>query len=173
MKIRKAEQSDVKTAGEFYDKVVKYLVEHINYPKWKYGIYPSEASVKAAVDKGEQFVLEDCGKIVGAFVLNSDPQGRYSNGRWSKPLNEGEYFVIHALAVDFERRGEGLGKRSVEFCLGFAAAHGAGGVRLDVVPSNIPARKLYESLGFTYAGDADLERGTEDIPLFSLYEKNF
>jgi hypothetical protein len=41
---------------------------------------------------------------------------------------------------------------------------------VDIVPDNLPARKLYEKEGFTYAGDVDLERGIEEIPLFSLFE---
>lgn len=36
-----------------------------------------------------------------------------------------------------------------------------------------PARKLYEKNGFTYAGDVDLERGIEDIPVFSLFKLNW
>lgn len=41
-----------------------------------------------------------------------------------------------------------------------------------VVPGNVPAIRLYEKMGFTYAGTADLLRGIEDIPLFDLYEMN-
>ncbi len=38
---------------------------------------------------------------------------------------------------------------------------------------NYPARQLYEKKGFTFAGDADLDRGIEEIPIFSLYELNW
>lgn len=40
-------------------------------------------------------------------------------------------------------------------------------------PSNTPARRLYEKIGFTFAGEKDLLRGIEDIPEFALYELNF
>ena len=43
----------------------------------------------------------------------------------------------------------------------------------DIVPTNAPARRLFEKNGFTYAGDADLELHIEDIPMFSLYELNW
>ena len=46
-------------------------------------------------------------------------------------------------------------------------------LRLDVVPDNIPARRLFEKNGFVYAGDADLGRGYDEIPVFSLYELSF
>ena len=45
--------------------------------------------------------------------------------------------------------------------------------RLDIVPGNAPAQKLYEKSGFKYAGDAGLDRGIAHIPVFSLYELNW
>ena len=61
----------------------------------------------------------------------------------------------------------------VAYCINNARSKGDKGIRLDVVPNNIPAKRLYESWGFRYVGDADLERGIEEIPLFSMYERNF
>lgn len=58
----------------------------------------------------------------------------------------------------------------VEYCIRYANEHGYSAIRLDVVPDNVPARKLYEKCGVQYAGDVDLERGIEMIPVFSMYE---
>ena len=44
---------------------------------------------------------------------------------------------------------------------------------MDAVPDNIPALKLYKKSGFVYVGDADLDRGIDYIPTFSLLEMNF
>ena len=57
-------------------------------------------------------------------------------------------------------------------CIQYARKNGYKAIRLDVVPGNVPAIRLYEKMGFTYAGTADLLRGIEDIPLFDLYELN-
>ena len=46
-------------------------------------------------------------------------------------------------------------------------------MRVDVVPGNYPAERLYKKLGFTFAGEKDLCRGIADIPLFRLFEYNF
>lgn len=61
-------------------------------------------------------------------------------------------------------------KEMVEYCIRYAKEHGYSAIRLDVVPDKVPARKLYEKCGFQYAGDVDLERGIEMIPVFSMYE---
>ena len=61
----------------------------------------------------------------------------------------------------------------VEFCIEKAKNEGYKAVRLDIVPENIPAKRLYEKAGFKYAGEKDLNRGFEDIPTFQLFELNF
>ena len=81
--------------------------------------------------------------------------------------------VLHTLAVDPDMNGRGIGSKVIEFCVDKAQAEGSRALRVDIVPGNLPARKLYEKNGFTYAGDADLERGFEDIPVFSLFETNW
>lgn len=173
MEIRKCGEADIRSLGNFYDHVVEHLCQGINYPKWTYKVYPSEQSVREKARAGEQFLCQEQGKIVGAFVLNDDPAGVYENARWSKPLHQGEYLVCHTLAIAPEEQGKGLGRQIVGFCVDYAKAHGYRGIRLDVVPENTPARRLYEGCGFRYVGDADLERGLEEIPLFSMYERNF
>lgn len=163
---------DIERVGEFYDRVVYDLCNHINYPKWSYKRYPSTDSVRAAVNSRSQFVCRSGDEIIAAFVLNDDPQGAYHKAQWSKRLNQGEYAVCHALAVAPEQRGKGAGRRIVVFCKRYALQRGYKAIRLDVVPDNLPARKLYESCGFRYVGDEDLDRGYDNIPLFSLYEYN-
>ncbi|MBQ8148007.1 MAG: GNAT family N-acetyltransferase [Lachnospiraceae bacterium] len=172
MEISVCNEADIIAAGAFYDRVVKYLCEHINYPKWRYKDYPSEQSVRAMTQEGGQFICKDGDTIIGAFVLNDDPQGKYENAIWSRMLMPGEYMVCHALAIEPTLQGLGLGKQVVEFCKVYAKEHGYKAIRLDAVPDNAPAKRLYEKCGFQYVGDADLERNIAEIPLFSMYEMN-
>ena len=170
MEIRLCNENDIVEVGKFYDKVVLHLYETTNYPKWQYKVYPSEASVREKTLANQQFVCMDEDTIVGAFVLNDDPQGKYENAEWNVELLQGEYMVCHTLATSPATQGKGIGKQMVEFCIQYAKEKEYKGIRLDVVPDNIPARKLYEKCGFKYVGDADLERGIEEIPQFSMYE---
>ena len=173
MKIYKCTMDELDRAAEFYDKVVEYLVAHINYPKWIRGEYPAYGSTKAAIEDGSQYICEDSGKIAGAFILNENPQGNYAIGDWSVDLSEGEYLVIHTLAVDPDMYGKGIARQMVEYCIETAKEQGYKAVRLDVVPTNEPAKKLYESMGFKFAGERDLGRFADLIPTFLLYEMNF
>ena len=172
MEIRQCRIEEIEKVGEFYDSVVKDLCDNVNFPKWTYKVYPSVDFARQMTLAGEQYVCELYGKLVGAFVFNSDPQGAYENAKWGEKLQLGEYGVCHALAIETSLQGKGLGKQIVEFCIRRAKELGYKAIRLDVVPTNFPARKLYEKCGFTYVGDADLERGYDEIPLFSLLELN-
>ena len=159
-------------AGEFYDRVTAYLEGHINYPKWEHGVYPSRSSSEKAIEAGELYACIYNDKIVGIYVLNDDPQGCYDAGEWKKDLKAGEYLVIHSLASDPELYGKGIARAMVRNCIKTARNKGYKALRLDVVPSNTPARQLYEKLGFTFAGEKDLLRDIDDIPEFALYELN-
>ncbi len=173
MEIRKCRAEEIPETGAFYDRVVQWLDNHINYPKWMYRVYPSEASVRENTIAGNQYVCLEDREIVGAFALNDDPQGNYQKGDWAVPLTDGEYMVLHALAIAPERHGQSLGSKAVRFCVETAKANGYASLRLDIVPGNHPARRLYEKHGFRYAGDVDLDRGIEHIPIFSLFELNW
>lgn len=158
---------------EFYDKSTEYLDRTINYPLWTPHVYPGRNSIAKAISERVQYMCLKDGVIVGAFILNNDPQGKYSNGDWEKQLADGEYKVIHTLAVSPDMPRRGIGKRMVNYCINLAKEEGYKGIRIDVVPTNLPARKLYENCGFKFAGEKDLERGIKDIPTFVLYELNF
>ncbi len=171
--IRKCEESDIPAVGAFYDALIYHLLQRINYPKWMYKIYPYESFVQEDVASHCQYACYNAGQVCGAFVLNEDPEGSYERGKWRYPLEQGQYQVIHAFGVDYHRNRQGIGSRMLRYCIHLAQTQGYRAIRLDVVPGNTPARKLYEKFGFLYAGEVDLDRGNTSFPTFGLYELNF
>ena len=172
--IRKCKKEEVKKVGEFFDQVVYDMINnHTNYPHWVYQIYPTIDTAKDAFDKNELYLCLEQQQIVGAFILNEDPDGAYDKGHWSQDLQDGDYLVIHTLAVDKKQTGKGIGTSLVAFCIQEAKQLGYKGLRLDVVPTNSPAMKLYQKMGFHYIGDEDLQRDLADIPEFSLFEYDY
>ncbi|MCR5576835.1 MAG: GNAT family N-acetyltransferase [Oscillospiraceae bacterium] len=172
VEIRKCRAEEVARTGRFYDNVVRWLNEHVNHPRWIYGVYPSEGSVRTMAEAGAQYLCIRGGSIVGAFALNTEPQGSYQKADWSRALADGSYMILHALAVDPRLQRQGLGAEVIRFCADKAKADGYQAIRIDVVPTNIPARRLFEKNGFSYVGDVDLELPIGDIPAFSMYELN-
>lgn len=171
--IFKCDLSHLDKLTEFYDKVTAHLEATVNYPKWTQGVYPGRESIQRAIENGVQYICLDGERVAGAFILNRDPQGNYSAGEWKRDLTDGEYMVIHTLAVSPDCVRQGIGKQMIGYAVDRAKAEGCQAIRLDVVPDNIPARRLYERVGFTFAGEKDLGRDIPEIPLFALYELNF
>ena len=157
---------------EFYHRAVAYLETHINYPFWS-SEHPSDESIKEAIKRKEQYICVEDGEIIGALVLSEDPDGDYDAGNWSRDLKEGEYLSVHVLAVSADCYQKGVGSFMVGESIAIARAKGYRAVRLDIVPTNTPAERLYKKKGFIYAGTVDLNRPTAPIPLFDLYELNF
>ncbi|MCH7409189.1 GNAT family N-acetyltransferase [Belliella sp. DSM 111904] len=87
-----------------------------------------------AVDKGGFAVLaRENNQIVGAVVVNKTGMSGYI------PEN-----ILVYIAVDASQRGKGVGKKLMKTAIDMAN----GDIALHVEPEN-PAKKLYESLGFT------------------------
>ena len=154
-----------------YERAVAELERTVNYPKWSKE-HPGRAYVQQAIEKGEQFACAAGGEILGAAVLNGDPEGDYALGHWRRALRAGEFLVIHLLAVDPAYKRQGVGGLLVDGAVAYAKKNGYRAIRLDIVPENLPAKRLYESKGFTCAGRADLRPELEEIPIFEMYELN-
>ena len=169
MELIRCDESRLSAVTDFYHKAIEYLETHINYPSWS-SEHPSDESIRAAVKSGEQYVCVEDGEVIGALVLSEDPDGDYDAGSWSRELKTGEYLSVHVLAVSSDCYQRGVGGFMVGECVGIARAQGYKAVRLDIVPTNIPAERLYKKMGFTYAGTVDLNRPTAPVPLFDLYE---
>lgn len=170
--VTKCSQQNLASVCKFYDEVVLYLTQHVNYPKWMYKSYPSDNSVQQATAAGTQYLCERNGRVVGAFVLNRDPQGAYQKAKWSKYVADGDYLVLHSFATHPDCYRQGIAEEMLNFCFIEAKLNNVSAIRLDVVPTNYPARDFYEKHGFSFVAELDLDRGFEDIPTFCLYEFN-
>ena len=56
--------------------------------------------------------------------------------------------MLHTLAVSPVCYGQGVGSKMVALCIQYARKNGYKAIRLDVVPGNVPAIRLYEKFGF-------------------------
>ena len=171
MEFIKCVESHIPSVTEFYHKVIDYLETHTNYPFWS-SEHPSDEAIALAVRRGEQYACLIDGKVAGAVSLSENPEGYYEAGEWSRSLSRGEYLSVHVLAVDSDFYNRGVGSFMIDGCVSVARKSGYKALRLDIVPKNTPAERLYRKKGFTYAGTKDLLRGYPQIPVFDLYELN-
>lgn len=168
--IELASKNQCEEANEFYNVVLDYVYENGNYPCWEKGVYPNEDYVAKCIDENSLYVVRYNGDIVGAFILNENPEGDYSVGRWQQSLQEGQFLVIHTLAVHPSHQNQNISKYMVRYAIKSATENGYKSVRVDCTLLNAPAMHLYESLQFRSCGVFDLKRNVKGASRFQLYE---
>lgn len=97
------------------------------------------------------YIWEEDGKPVGLITVSR----RGTTDSW----------IIGNIAVLPEYRRRGIARKLVQAALEFIRERGRNMVILDVIAENLPAYKLYESLGFThYTSLIGLDLKSEKIP---------
>lgn len=102
--------------------------------------------------------------------LNEEPIGMFTL-QWSDPSywgerNSEEYGYLHRLVVDRAYRGHQVGQRMLRFAEERVLAAGKKALRLDCVAHNPQLNRYYQSLGFQFVAEQDMQGR-----VVNLYEK--
>jgi len=100
------------------------------------------------------YVLElECeGKIVGTVALSFDGEPWYDdicNGKW---ITNGDFLVIHRLAVSSDVRGTNLASEVIKQAEKLCASRGVSSIKIDTHEDNIVMQKFVKKNGFEYCG---------------------
>lgn len=161
---------------EEYDKVLAFYYDTIDMMNdsefnslWKKDVYPSNAYIKASIEKGELWVCEMDGQITSSMVLNHECNDGYRDIVWPTKAEKEQVFVIHAFGVLPSQHGKGIGSQMLKNAIGYAAENGVKVIRLDVLSDNIPAVRLYTKNSFSYVDTTCMfyeDTGWTDFKLF-------
>ena len=91
----------------------------------------------------------------GVVNRNGEQLPEYSDIPWAIPAEPDQVGVIHTLCIHPDQSGKGLARRMVAFCEEEFRRQGKTVIRLDTWEGNLPANRLYPSLGYQYAGAAE------------------
>ncbi len=151
---RKAEAGDLDRIEEIYDHIHTAEESGAVTIGWARGVYPTRRTAEEALSRGDIFVEECGGSIVGTAIINQLQVDVYAGADWQFEAADSEVMVLHTLVIDPESRGRGLGGAFVKFYEEFAAAHGCTVLRMDTNERNVNARAFYSRLGYREAGIA-------------------
>ena len=163
MEIRRSTVRDLKRIMEIYAYARSFMEEHGNPDQWGPTKWPPERLIRQDIEKGDSYVCEHEGRVVGTFffVSGKDIEPTYkiiTDGEWIDP---GPYGVVHRLAGDGSVKGIG------EYCINWAFEQ-CGHLRIDTHGDNVVLQGLAEKLGFTRCGIIYVEE--DDHPRLA-YEK--
>ena len=149
--IRKATQDDIPAIAAIYERIHDREEAGAGATGWKRGVYPTEATARAALNAGDLFVDERGGRIAAAARINREQVPEYALARWQYAAAD-KIMVLHTLTVDPEAAGQGVGSGFVAFYEQYARENGCSCLRMDTNQINAPARALYKRLGYREAG---------------------
>ncbi len=114
----------------------------------------TEAMTRERVERGQCFVLDDAGQIIGTITVNgpfhptTDPWARATPWYYRQDIAH-----LHQLAVEPKRQGEGLGHRLIDAVEAWALEHGYRAMALDTALPATHLRALYAKRGYQDVDD--------------------
>lgn len=153
--IRKAVSADLPAISAIYEAILDREEQGPVYTNWQRGKYPTVDTARGALDAGTLYVGEDGGVLWGVVNLNGEQLPEYDAIPWSIPAEREQVGVIHTLCIHPAQSGKGLARQMVAFCEKESRRLGKTVIRLDTWEGNLPANRLYPSLGYRYAGAAE------------------
>ncbi|HBV14350.1 GNAT family N-acetyltransferase [Chryseobacterium carnipullorum] len=155
-KLRKAEMED---RNEIWN-IIQQSIERRKQDgstQWQNG-YPNMGTVESDIAKGFGYVLTIDGEIAvyAALILNDEPAYSTIEGAW---LSDGEFLVVHRVAVDAKFAGRGMVKKLFDHIEEVTKSHGIQSIKVDTNYDNMAMLKILESKGYSYCGEVLLADG--------------
>ena len=141
------------------------------FARWVYGKHPYDELLKAYIHNREMYIYTDGENIAGMVAVTMYQGQDYESVEWAGKLRNDEVAVLHLLAVCPEYQGRSLGKAIIRETEALVRSSGKKALRLDVLSSNLPAQRMYESEGFEYMGKQHLYAENTGWTDFLFYEK--
>lgn len=167
--IRQATEKDLPSVTEIYERIHDEEESGRLRIGWIRSVYPTEATARAALERGELYVAEQNGAITGSAVFNRLELDCYRGAPWQQVCPEGEALVMHTLTVSPAHFRRGIGGEFVHFYEVLAARNRCRELRIDTQEKNTAARAMYRKYGFTEIGTVPcVFNGIPDVRLVLL-----
>lgn len=153
---RKATQDD---ADEIW-KILQQAIERRRLDgslQWQNG-YPNPETVNSDIEKQIGYVLTENDRVVAysAVLLNDEPAYKNIEGKW---LSDGDFNVVHRVAVSEEVAGKGYAIEIFRRIEDFSRQNGIFSVKVDTNFDNAAMLHILKKLGYTYCGEVYLSGG--------------
>lgn len=157
---RIAKENDIAEIMEIVENAKIYMKENkIN--QWSEN-YPNEDVFLADLKENRLYVAEIDGKVIGMAVLILDGDGDYKNinGKW---LSDGEYGVIHRIAVNPDYKSQNVAKNLLDFFENKLKELNYDSIRVDTHKDNKSMLRFIEKNGFQKCGIVYIRKIDERI----------
>jgi len=168
--IRQANIGELSDVALFYCDFIASMRGSEFKPDWEMGVYPTEQLLENAIAEQTLFLAHADSRLAGAMIINHECEPDYANAKWQTDSAKDEVMIIHLLGVAPACQGKGVAKEMVASVIEMCAKNSIKAIRLDVLKKNIPAIKLYMSMGFQYIDTVNIFYEDTGFADFLLYE---
>ena len=168
--LKKCEGHDTDRIDKFYQYVCKNTQDMDRFGKWIYGLHPTREQIESYVNSGFMYSLEKPSEILGAVAITPFQGAEYHDIDWQIACADNEVSVVHLLAVNPGHQVCGIAKKIMRAAIDIARNSNSKSIRLDALSCNIPALRLYQSLGFKQKGVRNWYADNVGNAAFYLFE---
>ena len=129
-------------------------------------LYPSLEAFTVDLERGELWVMEQKGHLIGCIALSKVMDEEYREVEWMTLTGNNRY--VHRLAIDPEFQGLGYARQLMDHAEGRARSEGAVSIRLDTFSQNRRNQEFYEQRGYKRLGPVYFPQQSTDP--FYCYE---
>ena len=152
-----------KSTAEDSDKIWEILQQAILRRKndgskqWQNG-YPNPETVKSDIEREVGFVLTENENVVAysAIILNDEPAYENIEGKW---LTNGDFYVVHRVAVSDEVAGKGYATEIFKRIEEFSKSENVFSIKVDTNFDNAAMLHILKKLDYVYCGKVQLMGG--------------
>ncbi|KQR95651.1 GCN5 family acetyltransferase [Chryseobacterium sp. Leaf180] len=125
--------------------------------QWQSG-YPNEGTITEDITSNHGFVLTSDGEIAAytALIFNDEPAYADIDGKW---LTDGDFFVIHRVAVSEKFAGKGLVKILFDQIENYVKSQNVPSIKVDTNFDNPAMISIIVKKGYRYCGEVMLAGG--------------
>ena len=167
MLIRKSAYEDVKVIMKIIKSAQKSLKMQ-NVDQWQNG-YPNEKSIESDISNDISYVVIKNNQIAATLAISFDGEKTYDEIHDGKWISNGEFCVIHRIAIDENYKGSGLASDIIKYVESTSLNRGVNSIKIDTHEDNIAMKKLLKKNGFKYCGIIYLEDNSKRIAFEKLF----
>ncbi|MEN2487018.1 GNAT family N-acetyltransferase [Flavobacterium sp. B11] len=150
LSLRKANLSEIPQIWEILQDAIEQR-RLDGSTQWQDG-YPNELSIKSDIENGYGYVFTEDESILAYAAIIFDKEPAYENieGKW---LTDGNYTVVHRVAVSKLAKGKGIATKLFESIEGLSVENKIYSIKVDTNFDNTPMLKILDRLKYTYCGE--------------------
>lgn len=150
MELRKATATDAVSIWEILQQAIERR-RLDGSRQWQDG-YPNPDAIQKDLEKGVGYVIVNEGLVIAyaALIWNDEPAYDNIEGKW---LTQGDFLVVHRVAVSNQFLGKGIINFFFEAIETFAKANQIFSIKMDTNFDNAPMLHLLNKFGYTYCGE--------------------